>query len=58
MGVPFTSAHGSPRFSLSRYTTDADIDHALAVMPLVVDRLLEISPYWDNEKKVGKPINL
>ena len=58
MGVPFTSAHGSTRFSLSRYTTDADIDHALAVMPLVVDRLLEISPYWDNEKKVGKPINL
>jgi len=58
MGVPFSSAHGSIRFSLSRYTTEEEIDHVIAVMPEVVNRLLEISPYWDNEKKEGKPINL
>jgi cysteine desulfurase len=58
MGVPFTSAHGSIRFSLSRYTKDEDVDHVLRVMPEVVNRLLEISPYWDNEKQEGRPINL
>ncbi len=58
MGVPFTSAHGSIRFSLSRFTKDADVDHVLAVMPEVVNRLLEISPYWDSEKQEGRPINL
>jgi cysteine desulfurase len=58
MGVPFTSAHGSIRFSLSRYTKDADVDHVLTVMPEVVNRLLEISPYWDNAKQEGRPINL
>ncbi|MBN2158108.1 MAG: cysteine desulfurase NifS [Spirochaetes bacterium] len=58
MGVPFTSAHGSIRFSLSRFTTDKDIDHVLAVMPGVVNRLLDISPYWDSEKQQGRPINI
>ena len=58
MGVPFTSAHGSIRFSLCRYTRDEEVDHVLAVMPEVVNRLLEISPYWDSEKKVPCPINL
>jgi len=58
MGVPFTSAHGSIRFSLSRFSVEEEIDHVLSVMPEVVNRLLEISPYWDNEKKQGLPINL
>ncbi len=26
MGIPFTRAHGSIRFSLSRYNSDSDID--------------------------------
>ena len=58
MGVPFTSAHGSIRFSLSRYTTAEDIDYVLSIMPGVVERLLEISPYWDNVKQEPVPINL
>ncbi len=58
MGVPFTSAHGSIRFSLSRYTTEEEIDYTLKTMPEIVNRLLTISPYWDNEKQEGKPINL
>ncbi len=45
MGVPFTYAHGSVRLSLSRYTTDSDIDKALEVLPRVITRLREISPY-------------
>jgi cysteine desulfurase len=58
MGVPFTAAHGSIRFSLSRYTTDEEIEHVISVMPEVVNRLLDISPYWDKEKQEGLPINL
>ena len=48
MGVPFTSVHGSIRFSLSRYNTDEDIDHVLQHIPHVVERLLEISPFGAN----------
>lgn len=44
MGVPFTSVHGSIRFSLSRYSTDEDIDYVLEHIGQIVDRLLEISP--------------
>ena len=58
MGVPFTSAHGSIRFSLSRFTTEKEIDYVLSVMPSVVNKLLEISPYWDNEKQQGIPITI
>ena len=47
MGVPFTYAHGSVRLSLSRYTTEAEIDRALEVFPRVIGRLREISPYRD-----------
>jgi cysteine desulfurase len=58
MGVPFTSAHGSIRYSLSRFTTEEEIDYTLEVMPEIVNRLLSISPFWDNEKQEGKPITL
>ncbi len=45
MGVPFTSAHGSIRFSLSRYTTDQEIDYVCAAMPRIVERLRAITPF-------------
>ena len=45
MGVPFTSAHGSIRFSLSRYTTEEDIDYVLERMPPIVGKLRAMSPF-------------
>ena len=48
MGVPFTSAHGSIRFSLSRYNTDEDIDCVLEHIPHIVKRLLTISPFAED----------
>jgi cysteine desulfurase len=45
MGIPYTILHGSIRFSLSRYTTDADIDRVLEVMPSIIDRLRALSPF-------------
>jgi len=37
-------AHGAIRFSLSRFTTDAEIDRAMAVLPSVIDRLRAVLP--------------
>ncbi|HET6669151.1 MAG TPA: cysteine desulfurase NifS [Pyrinomonadaceae bacterium] len=45
MNVPFTAARGSIRFSLGRFNTEAEIDRTLAVLPGIVERLLEMSPY-------------
>jgi cysteine desulfurase len=49
MGVPFTAAHGSIRFSLSRYTTAAEIDFVIEKMPPIIARLREMSPFWKKE---------
>ena len=45
MGVPFTCAHGSIRFSLSRYTTDTEIDTVIREMPPIIARLRQMSPF-------------
>jgi cysteine desulfurase len=45
MGVPFTCAHGSIRFSLSRFTTDEEIDTVIRELPPIIQRLREISPF-------------
>ncbi|MBR1753580.1 cysteine desulfurase NifS [bacterium] len=47
MGVPFTSLHGSVRFSLSRFTTESEIDYVLSVLPSAIEKLINISPYQD-----------
>jgi cysteine desulfurase len=45
MGVPFTAAHGSIRFSLSRYNTEAEVDFVAEKMPPIINRLRELSPF-------------
>jgi cysteine desulfurase len=45
MGVPFTAAHGSIRFSLSRYNTEEEVDYTIQIMPGIVNRLRELSPF-------------
>ncbi|MEI6971052.1 MAG: cysteine desulfurase NifS [bacterium] len=45
MGVPFTAAHGSIRFSLSRYNTMEEIDYVIEHMPAIVKRLRALSPF-------------
>jgi len=48
MQVPFTAMHGSVRFSLSRYTTEEEVDKVIAVFPQIVESLRRLSPYWDD----------
>ncbi len=49
MGVPFTAAHGSIRFSLSVYNTEAEVDFVLEKMPPIIAELRELSPFWKAE---------
>jgi len=45
MGVPFTAAHGSIRFSLSRYNTEEEVDYTIEKLPPIVNKLRELSPF-------------
>ena len=49
MGVPFTAAHGSIRFSLSIYNTEEEVDFVLEKMPPIIAELRELSPFWKAE---------
>jgi cysteine desulfurase len=45
MGVPFIFAHGSLRFSLSKFSTKEEADETLRALPPIVAKLREISPF-------------
>ncbi len=47
MGVPYNYAHGSLRFSLSRYNTEEDVQKVLDVLPRIVENLRAMSPFRD-----------
>lgn len=46
MGVPFTAAHGSIRFSLSVYNTEEEVDFVVEKMPAIIESLRKMSPFW------------
>lgn len=54
MGVPFEALHGSIRFSLSRFTTDDEIEYTLKVLPDVIFKLNKISPYQRELKELAE----
>ena len=51
MGVPFTMAHGSIRFSLSIYNTAEEIDFVVKTLPPIIEKLRALSPYWEEKAK-------
>ena len=53
MGVPFTMAHGSIRFSLSVYNNDIEIDFVSDKLPPIVESLRTMSPYWTASQQCG-----
>ena len=57
MGVPFTAAHGSIRFSLSISNTQEEVDYVIEHLPPIIERLRGISPFWKDFKE-GKRISL
>jgi cysteine desulfurase len=52
MEVPFKSAHGSIRFSLSHYNTKEEMDHIVATMIPTIETLRAMSPFWKDGKVV------
>ncbi|MDA3823956.1 MAG: cysteine desulfurase NifS [Bacteroidales bacterium] len=53
MGVPFTAAHGSIRFSLSIYNTEDEVDFILEKLPPVIANLRAMSPFWADRDKIA-----
>ncbi len=45
MGIPFTALHGSVRFSLSRFTTEQEIDYVIETLPKVIEKITALSPF-------------
>ncbi len=56
MGVPFTAAHGSIRFSLSIYNTKEEMDYIIEHLPPIIQRLRDISPFWKDYLKAQSKI--
>jgi cysteine desulfurase len=50
LGRPDELAHSSIRFTLGRYTTDEDIDRAVALIREKIQKLRDLSPLWDMYK--------
>ena len=46
MGIPYTAAHGTIRFSLSVDNTEAEIDRVIEAVPPIIAQLRKLSPYW------------
>jgi cysteine desulfurase len=55
MGIPYTAAHGTIRFSLSRYNTEEEVDRVIAAVPPIIAQLRKLSPYWSGEGPVANP---
>lgn len=47
LGLNDELAHSSLRFSIGRFTTEEDVDHAIASVRAAVEKLRELSPLWD-----------
>ena len=57
MGIPFTALHGSIRFSLSRFTTEKEVDYVIEKLPEIMDKLTAISPFQDELAALRKRRN-
>lgn len=57
MDIPFTAAHGSIRFSFSRYNSMQEVERVIAAVPPIVAQLRKLSPYWDGDAPVDESEN-
>jgi cysteine desulfurase len=51
LGLGDDLAHSSLRFSLGRFTTDADIDYVLEKVGAGVNHMRDLSPIWEMYKE-------
>lgn len=55
MGIPYTAAHGTVRFTLSRYNTLEEIETVIHAVPPIVAQLRRLSPYWGEDGPIADP---
>ena len=55
MGIPYTAAHGTVRFSLSRYNQMEEMDRVIEAVPPIMAQLRKLSPYWGENGPVEDP---
>ncbi len=55
MGIPYTAAHGTVRFSFSRYNTMEEVEKVIEEIPPIVAKLRKLSPYWSDDGPVENP---
>lgn len=55
MDIPFTAAHGSVRFSFSRYNSMEEVERVIEAVPPIVAQLRKLSPYWGEGGPVDEP---
>lgn len=49
IGLSPEIAHGSLRFSLGKYNKEEDVDKVLEVLPVIVEKLRKLSPFWEKK---------
>lgn len=55
MGIPFTAAHGTVRFSLSRYNSMEEVERVIEAVPPIIVQLRKLSPYWGEQGPLQEP---
>jgi cysteine desulfurase len=55
MDIPYTAAHGTVRFSFSRYNTMEEVEKVIEAVPPIVAQLRKLSPYWQGDGPVEEP---
>ena len=50
LGLTDELAHSSLRFTMGRFTTEEEVDHAIGQLRQAVEKLRELSPLWDMYK--------
>jgi cysteine desulfurase len=55
MGIPYTAAHGTVRFSFSRYNTMEEVEKVIEAVPPIIAKLRKLSPYWSDNGPVAEP---
>jgi len=58
MGIPYTAAHGTIRFSLSCYNSMDEIERVIEAVPPIVAKLRKLSPYWSEDGPIEDPEKL
>ena len=54
IGLSPEVAHGSLRLSLNKFNTEADVDKVLEILPMIAEKLRNMSPFWGTKKDEKK----